>query len=224
MNRSLALLAALLLTATLAACSPSINGGFSHRITFDRTGMVVHAFGKPDAHVGTDGSLAIGDRTIAVTPAQRALLQQYYQQAGATIRAGEQVGVAGAKLGKNVVGNLIHSIFHGNSAAAEKQLETQSDKIQAAASGLCTNLNAMNATHKAISAQIPKFAPYAAIDSDTHCDVTHRTVRRSDGTTTTSTTTSMLDKRGSGSTTTHTTIQIPTSATASSSTDKREHP
>lgn len=225
MKRPIILLTSLLLAGVLTACSPSINQGLSHRITFDNTGMVAHALGKPDAHIGSDGSLAIGNRTVAVTPPQRVLLQQYYQQADATIETGKQLRVAGAKLGKNVIGNLIHSILHGDSATAEKQMEAQSNGIQAAATGLCTNLKAMNATQKEIAAQIPAFAPYALSDSDMHCDVTHRTVvRHSDGTTTTTTTTSVPDKRGSDSTTTHTTIQIPTSAAAASSTDKREHP
>ncbi|HET7662130.1 MAG TPA: hypothetical protein VFK31_00700, partial [Rhodanobacteraceae bacterium] len=58
MKTTLTLAGVILITAALAACSPGINT-LGNSITFDSNGIVVHALGHPDAHVGRDGALEI---------------------------------------------------------------------------------------------------------------------------------------------------------------------
>ena len=101
MNKILTLTGIALAVITLAACSPGINEGIGHHITFDSSGMVVHKIGKPDAHIGKDGSLAIDGRAIDATTAQRPMLQRYYGAAqvpvvlaGDTLPADRAAGVA----------------------------------------------------------------------------------------------------------------------------------
>ncbi|HXE65951.1 MAG TPA: DUF2884 family protein [Rhodanobacteraceae bacterium] len=176
MNKLLTLTGITFATLAVAACSPGINEGIGHRITFDSSGMVVHATGKPDAHVGKDGSLAIDGRTIGVTPAQRAMLQRYYGEARSMMQSGEAVGKQGAAMAEKGIGSAIASIFHGDSSKAQKNLEAQSNQIDSAVGKLCTDLKAMDDTQQTLGTEIPAFAPYAS-GSHGDCTVTRTTIR-----------------------------------------------
>lgn len=176
MNRFLTLAGIALIVATLAACSPGINDGFNHRITFDSNGMVVHALGHPNAHVSRNGDLAIGDKTVTVTPAQRELLQRYYREARTVMDSGAAIGKQGIKMAERGIGAAVESIFHGNdSAATDKQMNAQSAQVDNAASTFCASIETLGATQKAIAASIPAFAPYASGDQ-MQCTITHSTI------------------------------------------------
>ncbi|MES2403642.1 MAG: DUF2884 family protein [Pseudomonadota bacterium] len=185
MNKLLTLTVIMLATIALAACSPGINEGIGHRITFDSNGMVVHATGKPDAHVGKDGSLAIDGRGVDVTPAQRAMLQRYYGEARSMMQSGEAVGKQGAEMAEKGIGDAIASLLHGDSSKADKQLDAQSNQMDSAVGKLCADIGELGATQTAIAMQIPAFKPYAS-GARTECKVT-KTVTFKDGRTITKT-------------------------------------
>jgi hypothetical protein len=179
MKTFLTLAGSVLLATTLAACSPGINEGIGHHISFDSSGMVIHATGKPDAHVGKDGSLAINGRAVDVTPAQRAMLQRYYGEARSMMQSGEAVGRQGAAMAEKGIGSAIASIFHGDSSKADKQLEAQSNQIDSAVGKLCTDLKALDDTQQTLAAEIPALAPYAP-SSRANCTITSTTTVRND--------------------------------------------
>lgn len=90
------------------------------------------------------------------------------------------------------IGAAIRSIFHGDSASADKQLDAQSQQIESAASMLCTDIKAFGSTQQAIAAEIPAFAPYAS-GAQTECKVTHTTtIRTAAGNSTTTSSTYTL--------------------------------
>lgn len=201
MNRILTLTGVALATLALAACSPGINEGIGHRITFDSSGMVIHATGKPDAHIGKNGSLAIADRAIDVTPAQRQLLQRYYQEAHDTMDSGKAIGRQGVQMATHSIGAAIRSIFHGDSASADKQLDAQSQQIESAANTLCTDVKALGATQQAIATGIPAFKPYVS-GARTECKITRTTTVTAGRTVTvTSRTYTMKESGGTNATT-----------------------
>ncbi|MBU6415994.1 MAG: DUF2884 family protein, partial [Xanthomonadaceae bacterium] len=146
-------------------------------ITFDSNGMVVHATGKPDAHIGKDGSLAIDDQAIDVTPGQRAMLQRYYGEARNMMQSGEAVGRQGAAMAEKGIGDAIASILHGDSTIAQKKLEAQSNQMDSAVGKLCTDLKALDETQQALTTEIPAFASYAP-SSRAECTVTSTTTVR----------------------------------------------
>jgi hypothetical protein len=173
MNRILTFAGAVLVVATLAACSPGIHT-LDNSITFDSSGLVVHASGHPNAHVSTEGDLTIEGKAVAVTPAQRQLLKRYYQQAHNAVDAGEAVGKQGVQVATRSIGAAIRSIFHDESSAAKKQLDAQSRDIETAANTLCGDINTLGATQQAIADQIPAFRPYAS-SNQLQCRITHTT-------------------------------------------------
>lgn len=174
MKTFLTLAGTALLAATLAACSPGIHGKFGYNVTFDNGELVSHAPGHPDANISADGSLKIGGKAVATTPQQRALLRDYYAQSKSAIDAGVATGKAGVKLGAHAVSEAIKSAFAGDSAAADKALDAQSNAINASAEKLCTDIRQLHDTQQAIAAELPAFKPYNAIGGTT-CDVTTTT-------------------------------------------------
>lgn len=179
MNKILTLTGIASAAIALAACSPGISEGIGHRITFDSNGMVVHAAGKPDAHIGKDGSLAIGGHVIDVTPAQRTMLEHYYGEARSMMQSGEAVGKQGAAMAENGIGSAVASLLHGDSSSAQKKMEAQSNRIDGAVGKLCTELKAMDDTQQTLATGIPAFAPYAG-SSHADCTVTSTTTFRND--------------------------------------------
>lgn len=195
MHRILVFAATALIAVTLAACSPGINR-LGHRITFDSSGMVLHAKGQPNARISSAGDLRVGGKPVAVTQAQRQLLQRYYQQAHGVMDSGAAMGKQGIRMAQSGIDDAIASIFSKDSSAADKQMDAQSEKIEASANALCTQVNALDATEKDIAANVPAFKPYAGSDR-TQCRITHTTVvRHDDGTTTTTETSSFAVSTG----------------------------
>lgn len=199
MYRILVFAAAALVAATLAACSPGVNL-VGHHITFDASGLVVHAAGQPNAYVSRAGELRIDGKPVAVTPAQRQLLQRYYQQAHGLMDAGTAVGKQGVQMAKSGIDEAIASIFNKDSSTADKRMDAQSQKIEAAADALCSQVHALGATEESIAAGVPAFKPY--VDSDhMQCRITHTViVRHDDGTTTRTETSSFAVSTGSDNT------------------------
>ena len=145
-----------------------INGNM--HLDFDNDGLVVKAGGRPDAHVGANGDLRIGDKAVAVTPAQRALLVRYYGEAVNVRDDGIAIGKAGAALGVKAVSNVVESLFsddhHGNDAG----MKANSDKIDVAAQKMCDDMLRIRSTQGEIASQLPAFAPYAVFRGELHCD------------------------------------------------------
>lgn len=181
MTRTLILAGIALITVALTACSPGIHT-LGNSITFDSSGMVVHAQGHPNAHVSRDGALSIDGKAIAVTPAQRQMLQHYYQQGHDVIASGEAMGKHGVAMAERGIGDAISSIFHSDSSTADKRLQAESQTIQKAADKLCAEVKALGATQNTLAAEIPAFAPYASGDR-MQCTVTHTTTKTEGSTT-----------------------------------------
>lgn len=179
MNRILILAGVVLVVAALAACSPGIHT-LGNSISFDSNGVVVHAPGQPDAHISRDGSLSIDGKVIAVTPAQRKLLQRYSQEASAAMHAGAAVGKQGIAVAAHGIGAAVASIFHDGPSPEEKKLDAESDRIEAAANELCGHINALGATQAKLATEIPAFAPYASNDRF-ECKITKTTTYKVDG-------------------------------------------
>lgn len=180
MKSILILAVSVVLAVLLAACSPGINEGIGHRITFNDHGMTVHAFGKPDARIGSDGSLAIGGKAVAVTPAQRALLQRYYVEARSTMQSGGAVARVGVGLAEHAIAHAIGNLFGAKSGTADKAVDRQSNAIAQATIAVCTDFQRLTATQRQITAQLPAFKPYDAVAS-VHCVTTTTRSTRANG-------------------------------------------
>lgn len=162
MPEPLLIVALSLLVPMLATCSLSVSEGLGHRITFAANGMLVHAFGHPDAWVSRHGDLSIDGKPVALTPPQRQLLRGYYAQAQAMREVGKATIAQETAIVKRRVETAIASFFHGSPSATDAPLSARSKRVaDAAATTLCTDIRKLGLTQTAIAASLPAFAPYA---------------------------------------------------------------
>ncbi|MGH8190024.1 MAG: hypothetical protein ACREP2_01075 [Rhodanobacteraceae bacterium] len=172
MKTILTLAGVALIAAGLAACSPKIHGRFGYDLDFRNGELVAHAPDQPNAYIGADGGLRVGDRTIAVTPQQRALLKDYYGESKAIVAEGEATGKAGAKFAVHTIGHAMTSIFAGDSKQADTQLNAQGNAIRTSAQKICAGANRLHELQQTIAAQLPAFKPYQTFDKPISCNVT----------------------------------------------------
>ena len=167
MNRRIVLLigAALLpALAALSGCTEHISTS-SARGTFaiEGTAVRISVPDEPHADVHSSGRLVIGGRTIAVTPSEQTLGQQYYQHALGISGAGTATGEAGGRLGVDIVGSLFSALWHGDSAVIRRTAHQGSAKVRSDARALCGQMAQLATAQNALAAAVSAFAPYRIV-------------------------------------------------------------
>lgn len=125
--------------------------------------VLLHAHGKPDARILSDGDLLIDGKAVALTAAGRALTQRYYADAHGVAAAGEAVGKAGGWLALKIVGSLFSALWHGDSAIVDRTAHSQQARLQGRVDDLCGQLSALKTVQDRLAAAQPVFTPYAYI-------------------------------------------------------------
>ncbi len=118
----------------------------------------------PKAEISPQGDFLIEDKTVATTPAQKALLLDYRQQIIGIVEAGMDIGAQGAQIGIAAAKEAIFGIFSGkDDKDIDASIKPQTDKIEAAAKQLCTRLPTLQASQQKLAAALPEFKPYATM-------------------------------------------------------------
>lgn len=185
MKPSSALLAAIVaatFAASLSACGGTTYigdfGDGSHLMY--RNGVVTtHVRGEPDATIDLAGDLRIDGKSVAITPAQRALLRVYFSQVVNIRKAGIETGKAGASMALHAIGAVASGLAHGDPDSIEPRIDARAKDIEAKALAICTSLDALQKTQDAVVAGVPAFRRYGAITvrGSSDCE-SHVTIRR----------------------------------------------
>lgn len=122
--------------------------------------------GRPRAEISPKGDLLVDGRTVATTPAQRAMLLEYRGQVIGVAEAGMAIGSKAADLAGSAVKESIGALFSGDTGAIEKRVEAEAMKLKAEARVLCDQLPPMLATQQKLAASLPEFKPYATMTRD----------------------------------------------------------
>lgn len=121
----------------------------------------------PKAEITPQGDLLIEGKTVAVNAAQRTMLLEYRSHIIGVAEAGMAIGMQGADLAAQAMGEAVKGIFSGKSEKAiEQSVEAQASGIKAAATRLCGQLPPMLATQDRLAAALPAFKPYATMTQD----------------------------------------------------------
>jgi hypothetical protein len=123
--------------------------------------------GAPEAHVGTDGSVTIGDQAIVLDARQRSAALAYREAALKVVdlsldNASKYVRFA-------VPRTLFGMVAHGGSEGADKSMDKSADKI-VHTPAFCDALDAMRAKQDAMVDEIDRLQPYRSLTS---ADVQH---------------------------------------------------
>jgi hypothetical protein len=140
--------------------STSIDNG---AITLHNDNVRLHPDHGPAATIESGGNFAVDGKTVPVTSAQRALLQQYYLAAAAVRQHGIETGKAGAGIAGAAIKGAVSSIAGNGDPATEDQVQAQADKVNQAAMKICDDLAHIRTAQDQLATQLPAFKPYRAL-------------------------------------------------------------
>ena len=119
---------------------------------------------RPKAQITPQGDLLIGNKKVAATPEQHALVSDYRTQIVGIAGAGMDMGAEGADLGLNAAKQALMGSFGGKSKQEiEAAIKPQANKIKAAALELCKRLPALLSSQQKLAEAMPAFRPYATM-------------------------------------------------------------
>ena len=156
---------ATVLAVSASACSFDNSDGSIGRLIHVHDGQVtIRGRNDTSAHIKADGDLRIAGKTVALTPAQRALTAQYYAQVQATLHDGMETGKAGAAMAASVIGTVFSGLARGDTRDIDRKANAQAAKIKGHVARICDDMQAIQATQNQLAAQLSAFAPYTVID------------------------------------------------------------
>lgn len=163
----------------LAACSQG-NGHdgstsvFRHLSIAGNGDVIVHARDGSDARITAAGDLDIRGKNVAVTPAQRKLLQGYHADATTLRRDAIATGKAGVETGMHALDAVAKGLASGNPDSIDSEVNGRANKVDALAHAVCQDLARLYADQGQVTAATTTFGPYATIEphevSDCHGD------------------------------------------------------
>ena len=150
--------------AVLSGCTAHINTmGDRGTLSIKDNAVRIRVPGKPSAYVDADGGLVIGGQAVTLTPAERALTEDYYGHALGMSNAGAATGEAGGRLGVDIVGSLFTALWQDDSSVIDRTAHRGSARVKADVRTLCTQMDGLVGTQKKLAAVLPAFAPYNII-------------------------------------------------------------
>ena len=118
----------------------------------------------PRAQITPQGDLLIGDKPVALTPAQRTMVLDYRHQLIEIGAQGIAIGKQGAALGMSAAREAIAGAFSGKPEQEIRQrVEAKASGIREAAAKLCDRMPALMASQQKLAAALPAFKPYATL-------------------------------------------------------------
>lgn len=118
------------------------------------------------AEITPQGDFLVDGKSVATTPEQRRLLQDYRQQVITIAEIGMTLGVQGADLAGKAMSEAISGALHGDSEAAGKRIEAQGALLEANAKQICRQLPGMRESQQRLAASLPQFKPYATMTQE----------------------------------------------------------
>jgi len=157
-----------LLTLGLGACGSGSSISMDGQIIHVHAGRIsIRDRGGSIAEIEGNGDLRIAGKPVALTPAQRVLTTRYFTQAQVALFDGVRTGVAGARMAGSVIGALIPALLHDDSRIIDATAQAQKVNLDRHVDRLCAEIGAMRVTQDQLVAQLPAFAPFAAIGPNT---------------------------------------------------------
>ena len=116
----------------------------------------------PDAAITPAGDLVVDGKTVAVTPAQRAMLLDYRGQLVGIAESGMAIGAKGADLAGAAVTEALGAVFGGGDKDRMKQrIEARAESLKQEAMQICGRLPALLEAQHKLADSLPEFKPYA---------------------------------------------------------------
>lgn len=141
----------------VSAGNTSIENG-AIRVAHER--VTLRAGGAPRATIHANGDFAVDGKPVNLTPAQRALLVQYYADASAVREHGLATGKAGAAVAGEALKGAVSSVAGGGGKSVEDRVQAQADKVKQSAMKICDDMAGIRSVQGQLADQLPAFKPY----------------------------------------------------------------
>lgn len=128
--------------------------------------VVLHAEDRPDASIATDGAVRLGDRPLALTPAQQALTLEYRQ---ATLDVVDLSLEQAEDVTRGAVARSLFGWMTGRLDKTVAKLERESLAIVHSPE-FCNRMETLRQRQQGMVAAIPELLPYARITPATIAD------------------------------------------------------
>lgn len=136
--------------------------------------------GLPRAEITPQGDLLIAGDRVEVPAEQRRDLLQYRAHVLAIAEVGMSMGVKGADLAGQAMGDALRSIFSGDGKQFEQRMEAEASKLEGEALQLCAHMQPLYDTQQRLAASLPAFAPYATLTQEDVHECSDRKSRNQD--------------------------------------------
>jgi hypothetical protein len=160
----------MLTAAMLAGCGHSQDHSrttsvFQHLSITDNGDVVARARDGSEARITAAGDLDVQGKSIAVTPVQRELLQDYHADAVALRKDAIATGKVGVETGMHALDAVAKGLASGNTDSIDSEVNSRAKKVDTLAQTVCQDLARLYADQGKVTAAIPAFSPYATIES-----------------------------------------------------------
>jgi len=149
-------LAAAALVCAVTACDVPDTIMENGAITLKGDAVTLHLISAPRAVIHADGNFVVNGKSIAITPAERALLVRYYQ----SVHAVYETGVAMGKAGLDMAAKAVTATA---SSSTDKATTDVSGRVASLSQDICKDTAAIKAVQDQLAAQLDAFRPYASI-------------------------------------------------------------
>ena len=108
---------------------------------------------------------------MAIDPAQRALLQDYYRNTLAVQQHGIATGKAGVAIAGQAVRSVVRDLASGDTDNIDKEVDAKASKVEQEAMKICDDLANIKTAQDNLATRLAAFKPYAGIvDADAIAD------------------------------------------------------
>lgn len=136
--------------------------------------VLIHSDEIGTARITPDGTLAIDDKSLPVSPAQRQLLVQYVVTVNDIQRKGIQMADAASGFAAGMVAEVFADSFSGESEdEINKTANQRAHDFARQALPICKDLQILKNTQNKLVASLPAFKAYAVIADHDVSDCTH---------------------------------------------------
>lgn len=125
--------------------------------------VTLHPDHAAPAAIGGNGDFTVDGKPVDITPAQRALLVQYYIGAIGVREHGLETGKAGAAIAGEAVKGVVSSIAGSSDKSASANARAQGEKVKQAAMKICDDLASIRDAQDQLINQLPAFKPYGSL-------------------------------------------------------------
>jgi hypothetical protein len=150
----------------LASQNINLNGAFfsgDHHNVVARVGRKDPSDTRPDAELTPAGELLVDGKVIPVDATQHAMLVRYRQAIMTVAERGMALGVQGADLGGQAVGEVFRGLMSGHPDQIDKNINAKASTLEAQAMQLCKDLRPVQELQQQLAVAVPQFAPYATL-------------------------------------------------------------